>query len=76
MRICRTCKIKKEIIYFGKNKKYKDGLSTECKNCASIRGKRNYQNTIEKRRLSARLAAKRDKDKRREYQKSRGKKYL
>lgn len=33
MKICRTCKIEKEIIEFKKNPMYKDGYETQCKKC-------------------------------------------
>ena len=33
MKICRTCKVEKEITKFKKNPMYKDGYETQCKKC-------------------------------------------
>ena len=33
MKICRTCKVEKEITEFKKNPMYKDGYETQCKKC-------------------------------------------
>lgn len=76
MRKCRTCKEQKFLDQYTINRKIKDGLSTECKSCQAIRSKRNYQNTIEKRREGARRYASENKEKRKVYQKAREEKIV
>lgn len=43
MKICITCKISKDESKFHKNKKQKDGLQNECKDCCKVRDKKYYQ---------------------------------
>lgn len=36
MKICRICGINKSLTEFGKDKSYKDGYNTQCKECRKI----------------------------------------
>lgn len=45
-KICKKCKIKKDLIEFNKNIRYNDGLQNECKDCTRIRSKIYYKNYI------------------------------
>jgi len=74
MRECRTCKLGKDINHFTKNKRNKDGLATECRECQSVRSKKNYQNNLERRRELGRKYAFKHKEKRKQYTKVRDKK--
>jgi len=44
MKICRVCKIEKELINFNKKSGRKDGLQSECRECGKIRSKQYYEN--------------------------------
>ena len=46
MKICRTCKIKKELTEFKKNPMYEDGYETQCKKCQKEIKKIRLENNI------------------------------
>ena len=43
MKICSTCRIPKDESLFHKNKNKKDGLQSQCKDCARLRDAKSYQ---------------------------------
>lgn len=47
MRICRICKQKKQIVEFFKNRRAKDGLSSECRQCESKRKKKYAEKNLD-----------------------------
>ena len=63
MKKCTKCKIEKQLIYFGKAKRSKDGLTNHCKLCNKENRKENYKQYYEK-----------NKDKIQEYKKEYNKK--
>ena len=48
MKICSTCKIKKDSSCFHKKTREKDGLYNECKECRKVKHKKYYENNKEK----------------------------
>lgn len=42
MKVCKICKINKELIYFGVERNSKDGLRSSCKECRKIESKKRY----------------------------------
>lgn len=44
MKICRVCKIEKELTSFNKKSVRKDGLQSDCRECSKIRSKQQYDN--------------------------------
>ena len=41
-KICTKCNLEKEVVYFSKHKKSKDGLQHRCKKCFSLMNKERY----------------------------------
>lgn len=36
MKVCNTCKVEKDLLYFSVNKARKDGLDSKCKDCRKL----------------------------------------
>jgi hypothetical protein len=66
-KICKKCKIYKNLSEFGKNKNKKDGLNIYCKNCELIRAQEYRKNNKEKSNLASKKYRKNNKE---QYKKS------
>ena len=53
-KFCAKCEVEKELKYFGKNSKLKDGLTSECKTCRNQKHRENYKKKINERRAKRR----------------------
>ena len=55
MKICSKCKKEKEAEEFNRSKKYKDGLTAQCKKCKNIKGQEWKKANPEKVKLSLKI---------------------
>lgn len=66
MKICTKCKLEKPLSSFGKLKKTKDGLNTNCKDCKQTYFKEHYKNN-EARRIALKQTAIKNKERLQKY---------
>ena len=71
MKICQTCKIKKDVSFFHKLTKSKDGFQTKCKQCTRIYMQTRYADPLKKQQINNKRKefAKNNKEKLKEDQK-------
>jgi nitrate/TMAO reductase-like tetraheme cytochrome c subunit len=72
MKLCKTCRIEKSLFSFYKNKTYKDGYTSKCKQCHNRQTTENYLknpqiNENNKKRYFADIDRERNRDYKRKY---------